>query len=81
MGTDDWNLCPRELIQNFDIEIHYASGVKAVDLSYPIYIYHHMDQWIILDGVHRFTKAMMQGDKTMKVKKVNDEHLRKAGII
>ena len=69
-GTDDWNLSPNDLSRNFDREITHAKRVKGVDLSYPICIYNFDDQWIILDGVHRFTKAIMDDKKTILVKKV-----------
>ncbi len=72
-GTDDWNLTPRMLIDNFDTEPTHASRVNQVDLSYPIDIYNHKGTWIILDGVHRFTKAVRQGEKTIKVRRVSDE--------
>lgn len=74
-GTDDWNLCPRELMANFDKEVTHAGRVKGVDLNFPICIYKYLGQWIILDGVHRFTKAMMEGRKTIKVKKVPESTL------
>jgi hypothetical protein len=77
MGTDDWNLSPRMLIENFDKEKLHASRTKKVDLKYPIEIYKHQDKWIILDGVHRFTKAVLEGDKTIKVRKVTDEIIAK----
>lgn len=69
-GTDDWNLSPNDLIKNFDQEISHANRVKDADLSYPLYIYKFGGQWIILDGIHRFTKAIMNGEKTILVKKV-----------
>jgi hypothetical protein len=72
-GTDDWNLTPRMLINNFDRETTHASRVEQVDLSYPIDIYNHKGTWIILDGVHRFTKAVRQGNKTIKVRRVTDD--------
>ena len=72
-GTDDWNLSPNELINNFNKEISHAKRVNAVDLSFPVYIFKHNGNWIILDGVHRFTKALMQGDKSILVKKVPKE--------
>ncbi len=77
MGTDDWNLSPRMLIENFDKEQLHASRTRKVDLKYPIEIYKHQDKWIILDGVHRFTKAVLEGDKTIKVRKVTDEIIAK----
>lgn len=82
MGTDDWNLSPRMLIENFDKEKLHASRTRKVDLQYPIEIYKHQGKWIILDGVHRFTKAVLEGHKTIKVRKVTDEIIDKnIGII
>ena len=72
-GTDDWNLSPRELIKNWDREITHSARVKDVDLSYPIMIYYFKNKWIILDGVHRFTKAILDGNKTILVKKVSND--------
>lgn len=57
-GTDDWNLTPRMLIENFEKELSHAKKVRNSSLEYPIEIYFHKGIWIILDGVHRFTKAI-----------------------
>ena len=72
-GTDDWNLTPRMLLTNFEKEISHANKVNAVDLNHPIEIYLHKNTWIILDGVHRFTKIVQLGAKTIKVRKVTPE--------
>lgn len=68
--TDDWNLTPRMLINNFKKEISHAKKVNEADLSYPIEIYFHNGHWIILEGVHRYTKSVKDGLKTIKVRKV-----------
>ena len=70
-GTDDWNLTPRMLLENFDKEISHAKKVIDADLNFPIEIYFNKNQWIILDGVHRFTKAHQLGNKTIKVRKIS----------
>lgn len=72
-GTEDWNLTPRMLIDNFDKEFFHAKKVNDADLKYPIEIYQHQNKWIILDGVHRFVKAVRLGNKTIKVRKVSPE--------
>ena len=77
MGTDDWNLTPRMLIENFDREKLHAKKVEEADLKYPIEIYKNKDRWIILDGVHRFTKAVQLGKKTIKVRRISDEIIKK----
>lgn len=69
-GTDDWNLTPKMLLQNLAKEIHHAKKVEESDLKHPIEIYFHKNQWIILDGVHRFTKAHLLKNPTIKVRKV-----------
>ncbi len=76
-GTDDWNLSPRMLIQNYDKEISHAKQTENADLKYPIEIYKHKGKWIILDGIHRFTKAAQLGHKTIKVRRVSEEIAQK----
>lgn len=72
-GTDDWNLTPRTLIKNLDKEFFHAKKVNEADLKYPIEIYLHKGRWIILDGVHRFTKAILLGNKTIKVRRISNK--------
>jgi len=61
------------LIENFDKEISHAKKVEKADIIYPIEIYKHQGKWIILDGVHRYTKAVRNGYKTIKVRRITDE--------
>jgi hypothetical protein len=77
LGTDDWNLSPRDLIENFSSETHHAKWVNNADLQYPIEIYLFRWKRIILDWVHRFTKAVMQWDTQIKVRRVSDEIVQK----
>ncbi|MFN7161267.1 MAG: hypothetical protein ACK4NC_06750 [Candidatus Gracilibacteria bacterium] len=72
-GTDDWNMSPRMLWENFENEAPHAKRVNEADMQYPIDIYFFRDQWIIVDGVHRFTKAHMLGLETIRVRRVSDE--------
>jgi len=72
-GTDDWNLSPRMLIENFDKEILHAKKVNEADLQYPIELYFNENKWIIIDGVHRFVKHIRLGLETIKVRKISPE--------
>ena len=74
-NTDDWNLTPRMLIENFEKEISHAKKVKETDLNYPIEIYFHNGNWIILDGIHRYVKALMGGLGTIRVRRVSNTML------
>jgi len=81
-GTDDWNLTPRQLIANFNEEHTHAEKVNKANLKFPIEIYFHHGNWIILDGVHRFVKAKRYKLRTIKVKKVSQNLLEtvKVGV-
>ncbi len=76
-GTDDWNLSPRMLIQNLNKEISHARRVEKANIEYPIEIYKHQGKWIILDGVHRFTKIVLLGYKKIKVRRITEEITQK----
>ena len=75
-GTDDWNLSPRMLLANFDQEKPHADTVERASLDFPIELYFHQGQWIILDGVHRFVKAHREGQKTIKVRRISDQIIK-----
>lgn len=74
-GTNDWNLSINELMKNFDKEKTHAKKVKQADLNYPIEIYFHKGQWILLDGVHRLAKAVLEGQGEIKVRRITKEML------
>lgn len=50
--------------------VAHMKQVMEADKSYPIIL--HMDGPII-DGRHRLAKAMLDGDKTIKVKRFKDD--------
>lgn len=75
--TDDWNLCVRELVANFDQEPHHAQQTLAADLTFPIELYSHNGQWIILDGVHRLTKAVREGRETILGRRIPQNEIDK----
>lgn len=72
-GTDDWNLTLRELIQDLNKYLSHLQKIKDADMQYPIEVYFFDGSWKILDGVHRFCKAVIEKQKTIKVRKVTDE--------
>lgn len=75
-GTDDWNLTPRMLLSQPEKELSHMQKVRNADLSFPIEIYNNKGTWIILDGVHRYTKAVMEGRTTISVRKVSEAMLQ-----
>lgn len=75
-GTDDWNLTPMEIIKNPENEPDHYTKILKSDLDFPIDITFFNNQWIILDGVHRFCKVHLQKKQTIKVRKHNYEDLK-----
>ena len=75
-GTDDWNLTPQELITHPEKEPSHFKKIKEVDMSYPIEIYLHEGTWKILDGVHRYCRALLEGRKTIKVRRISKEMIQ-----
>ena len=69
--TDDWNLSPRMFLENIEREIYHAGEVNKANIQYPIEIYFHQWQRIILDGVHRFAKHHLLWLETIKVRKIS----------
>jgi hypothetical protein len=43
-------------LENIEKEVYHTAEINKVDIQYPIEIYFHQGQRIILDGVHRFAK-------------------------
>jgi hypothetical protein len=76
-GTNDWNLTPRMLLENFEREKTHAAKVEKVNLNYPIELYFHMGKWVILDGVHRYVKALKEGRETIRVKRISEKIAQK----
>ena len=72
-GTDDWNLSPRMFLANIEKEMYHAGEVNKADIQYPIEVYFHQWQRIILDGVHRFAKHHLLWLKTINVRKISPE--------
>ena len=79
-GTDDWNLTPREVIENKPYASEHRKRIDAVDLSFPIVVIFNKDKWVIVDGIHRLVKAYMEGHKMVKVKIIqkDDESYKNA---
>ncbi|MBU1123963.1 hypothetical protein KJ652_05215 [Patescibacteria group bacterium] len=76
-GTDDWNLTLREFINAPEKQPGHNAVVKRVDMQYPIEIYFFKGSWKILDGVHRYCRAVLEGMKTISVRKIPDSMIPK----
>lgn len=76
LGNQPYVLTPRQVLRS---PFRYASEyrrVRAANLVFPIEITRLHGRWLILDGVHRLTRAHEDGYETIRVRKVPHRHLR-----
>jgi len=73
---DDWNLTPREVIQNPKHYPNHYQRILRVDLNYPICIAKSKNEKrFVLDGTHRLARAYIDNLKTIKVKIIPNNKL------
>ena len=79
-GVWDDNTAPRDVL-NLPAEKRKTDGhwkrIENANMSYPILI--GPEGWII-DGIHRFCKAVVKGDTTIKAYKFTKELMQSAII-
>lgn len=73
---DDWNLTPRETLENPKYFPTHYKRIEGVDLSYPICITKNKaGRWFVLDGTHRLARAFLNDIKTIRVKIISNERI------
>ena len=68
-----YNLAPREVVNNPEKYKGEYERVLNADLKYPLDVMFWRGRWLFLDGLHRFVKAYLQGEKIVKVRKIPQE--------
>lgn len=63
-----YNLRPREVIDHPEEHPEEYSRVMNANLSYPLDVMENKGRWLLLDGLHRLTKTVIEGRKTVLVR-------------
>lgn len=63
-----YNLKPREVIMHPQAHDQEYVRVLGADLSYPLDVMENNGRMVLLDGLHRLTKAVMEHKKKVKVR-------------
>lgn len=71
-----YRVTPRQVIENKSENAAEFARVEAADLAYPIEAILLGNRWMILDGIHRLTKAWRAGQTVMTVRVVPDSAVR-----
>lgn len=66
-----YDLKPIDVLGNPEKYKDEYDRTMSADLSHPIDIMRWRGRWLILDGLHRLMKASLEGQKTVKVRKVS----------
>lgn len=64
---------PKEVLANLDRYPRHRELITQAEMRLPLHVTFHKGRWIILDGMHRFAKAVLRGDRKVKVYKVPPE--------
>lgn len=72
-----FSLKPSDVLKSPDKYEYRMGRIMGVDENFPIHIIFWKERWVILDGLHRFCKQVVQGKTVIKVKKVPVEFIDK----
>lgn len=71
-GNAPYNLTAREVITSPEKYPEHKKRYEESDTNYPIDIMKNLkDKWLILDGLHRLVKLVIEGNAVVKVRKVS----------
>ena len=70
-----FEISPRDVLNGKAGSEKEQERVVAVDMSYPIEVLFHEGKWFILDGVHRWIKAVQEGKEEITVRVFPKERL------
>lgn len=69
-GTAPYNLTARAVIEDPDKYPDHKKRFEESDTTYPIDIMKNLkDRWLILDGLHRLVKLIVEGNTVVNVRK------------
>lgn len=75
-GNGDIMVKPQDVLENPQKFPEHTDLIDKCDTSFPIHITKNkLDEWIILDGLHRLARLVRDGKKTTMVKKVTGEQI------
>lgn len=63
-----YNLKPCEVLKNPELHQDEYKRIVEADLSFPIDVMEHKGRFVLLDGLHRLTRAAMLGVETINVR-------------
>jgi len=69
----NFDLCPREVIQNPGRHPRHDIQIKEADISYPIDMMFTVDRLVIIDGIHRLAKYEINRIEQVQVRIIPEQ--------
>lgn len=63
-----FDLRPRDVLAEPDAHPQHAGRVRAADLAWPLDLYPHRGRFVVLDGLHRLARLVLQGASRAQVR-------------
>lgn len=79
LSNDDqpYALKPRDVMENLGVYPVHQERVANADMTFPLTLGKTLQgRWLILDGVHRYIKALMDGEVSVRAKRFELSSLR-----
>jgi hypothetical protein len=71
-----FSIAPNEVLKYPDKHLERYRKIKEADISYPIHIVHFKGKFLVLDGLHRLSKAILEEKAYIFVKIVSLDNLK-----
>lgn len=71
-----YNLKPRDVLNHIESFPAHKRRIENSELKYPLLLVEtKQNRWLIYDGAHRFLKALLKGDNTIKVQRFSIDEI------
>lgn len=65
-----FDVTPTEIMNSPELHKERYERTMQADLAYPIDIMFNKGRWLILDGLHRLMKSVLQGKREVMIRKI-----------
>ena len=65
-----YSVSPKQVLQHPGMYTGQYKRITEANLQYPLDVMWWRDRWVLLDGLHRFTKTILNGAVSVKIRKV-----------
>lgn len=69
-----FNLRPCEVLANPEAHAVHWRRIQNADTKFPLHIF-FTDRWVIMDGIHRLAKLVLDGASELKIRRVPESAL------